>query len=904
MPAPPDASPSAEFLGVTAEDLAQLEHAKTELERLRRELYEDPPGIWLIVAAIGTVIDSVLEVGSKISSATGWIQGVAAVLFHSKELRGVLERVNPALGNFLGEHVGQLGELLTRGSESVLGDIARQTLEGHDVVADATDLASLKRAAADVATKKVSFQATVDAQSGLMSNVTQRANAILTGGIQQLLTLYTSTLQERRGELPENVNAVAADMVASAVKFGMGAQLAAFVLEIAYPLKYTGVNQLVGYIADFAGFSRITGPLIDPQLKWGLGIPAEYQAAKLFRTRMPSSGDVLEQAYQRHVSAEDLRRALRLEGYPEDWIEVRVADMFVDPRPREIITLTEGLAVDPAWLTEKFRENGWDDADVARAVDATIRRARAPAAERYARTISTSFVNGYRTIEQVRRALGNVTQDDAYVELWTQSLEEERNHRAAEQLAAAVLDQYNNDIIGPETTDEMLEGLGFAESERRRRRAVAALKRHQRLVKEDLGEIEQQARQLRTQALTTLRAELRARRMTLEDFEAFGRMLGYQDTWVRAIGDLELTKPAPRTVPDASTVGLDRLARELRAAGEIPLGQDGKPLPGFEDLERVALANIRAQLRAGILTRADFVALGQMLGVAELTLQQMADVELLRSSTPPEMLDRGDAEELARSARSALVDLAGDLVQRRVIAAASALEILREAGVPVNVADVAIAIAEVLGQDSRRQVGWPFESLSPERLVWQTVLRSLTTTLQEGIGDETFLGRLLDAIGAGNFDGDRIRGVFDTLQGLFGRHKKRSHTPPTVERPGSPSRMPLPEDERLIQEQRYRVLLIRQILDLRLELESCYNDARAAGFDLSDSASPFIEPEPTTPVVELEQVRNELRDLLRDCRTNHPHTGGTVFQPPTGGAPPTAPPPTPPTSPPDNSPFA
>lgn len=743
---------------------------------------------------IGWVINKAENLLGLAEDVAGMVAVASAVLFHSRDLRSFLSKSNPLVANFLGKHSEALGELQARAQDLATNTLADETLAAADLAADATDLASLTRAAADLEAHPAKVAIEFDAKRPSMSALAAKAEALLQDGIKGMLSLYTDELQSRRSELPGGVNDVAAGMVSKALKYGLTAQLAALAVEAVYVTKYTGLNQLVGYLANFAGFDRITGPLIGPQLKHGLAVPAEHQAAKLFRTRLPAARDVQEQTVQRHTTKADYRRALQLEGYPEDWINVLVDDVYVDPRPREIITLLEGVDADPQWVLEKYREVGWDDADVKRAVEATMRRVRRPAAERYLRTLSTSYLNGYRTLDQVEAGIRNVSRDDAYVELWRRALEEEKAHRNAEQMAAAIVSQFEKDVLGNDATEELLEALGFDAAEVTRRRVVAQLRRNEALLRGDVAEVEQLARQIRTQALTTLRAEVRAGRLTAADFVTLGKMLGYADTFLSAIADLEELKAPPREVRAVSTAGLEQLAPELLDLGEPPTDDKGKPLAAWTDLQQAAMANLRAQLRAGMLPRADFVGLGQMLGLDPLTLEQLADVELLRAT--PSLEDPNDATpaSLAAAAHAALTDLAADLVERRVLAASSALALLQEAGVPVEPATVAIAIAEVLAGETDELTVWPFQTLGDNTLVWTSIASSVAGALRDAGGASGPLADLLGIVSRAQPAVVGAKRFRDNLRDIFGSRKPRKREKVATERPAAPAPLEVPTE--------------------------------------------------------------------------------------------------------------
>jgi hypothetical protein len=349
----------------------------------------------------------------------------------------------------------------------------------------------------------------------------------------------------------------------------------------------------------------------------------------------------------------------------------------------------------------------------------------------------------------------------------------------------------------------------------------------------------------------------------------------------------------------------------------VAFGEEAEPIEAIKGLTAAALANMRAQLRVGMLSRDDFVALGQMLGVAPLILEQLADVELLHAEPDADAIARGDAEELANLAHRSLTDLASSLVERRKIAGGVAIQMLVNAGVPLRPAEIAIAIAEVIAQQPGQGPAWPFKTLTNDKLVWTSVAKSVGGILGDTFGNKTLIGGLLDAVGGGKFNDDHLRDIFDGLIHTFGLRPTRAREHKNVPVPPPPSKLPPPLIEPNTQEQEYlaRMSLNAQIAQTWTLLTACSNKAVGLGFE----AVPLPETGPhldtTTSLEDMTGYLNKLLSLLRACRSvtepNVPGSGPpkprggvepgpsqprppgnlTEFEPPPAAPPPAAPPP-------------
>jgi len=763
-----------------------------EVERLLDELYRDPPNPAAVIAAISQVVDIAAKIIGGVKANKDALAIASSVIFGSKELSGLAKHLSPTLANFLGDHLGRTGEIIARGAETALSEIADANVDASLEVADATDLASLKAAIAELGVGTAAGDAVARQVEHITLGIVGKVRQVLSSFPTALLRIYTDQITARRDELPEHVSEVAGDAISQAMILGLGAHLAALGVEAIPYLKHIGLPQAVGYLADFAGFRQITGPVIGPTLHYGLALPAEHQARRWFRSVLPSPADVREQVVQRHLPLADYQAALELAGYPADYVKAAFADVWIDPRFREIELLTASADVDTTWLTEKLLEVGWSDGDVRRAVDALQQRAFRAQRDSYLRRVVDEYARGRLTAAALQGALEGSVRNSVAAGFIESEARLARRGRVMSTLGGAVLEQYRQDIIGPLAAQDMLTALGMPQEEVTTQLALVALQRNERLLAEQRADIEAAIRQVRSAALTTLRRELRLGVISVEDFNAAAVLLGYHPSYAASVATLEELAPAPTGAT---------------AALEDPLAA-------------------------------------------------------------------------AALAQEALTTLLQDLVAARQVAGTRAIELLVQAGVPLSAAQVAIAIAEVLVTQPGEGLKLPFGDLRSTDLVLVRILSTVLDVLRQGLAEDGFLARSLDAVGVGQVDDQRLLGIFAALGSLFGRRSKSPRPPATVTRPPEVPHVPSPPEEEAEAQRLRRIAeLQHELATLNLELALCRAQTGASP-EAFGGEPPLIEDLPAEPSAsELESLVAARRAQLEACRAAAAAAGITLPPP-------------------------
>ncbi len=423
--------------------------------------------------------------------------------------------------------------------------------------------------------------------------------------VAQIGTVYRDALEARAPITTATVGDVAAVALRNALAAGLAAQTAALILELAHPLKRLGLNQVVAFVADFAGFGQVAGAFTGPSLRHGLQVPADHRAASVFRTRLPGPGEAQEQAFQRHISPGDYAQILALHGYPSWWIQVLVDDLYVDPRPRELSQLLEDSEADPAWLALKLREVWWDDSDVEKGVNALLLRSTQPGRSRVISAAMREYANGRLTEAELDRHLSAAALREEHKALWLRAARLERRGDLMESLGTRIVRQYRDEVSTREAADQELTGLGFTPDEVRARLLAADLDRQVTQLREDTQEVEGHIREIRTAALANLRQQFRAGFVTRLQLLTWGEALGFATAYLENVAVLETLKGPPSKVETLPVMGLGavqeataeyaRLLKDEVRGGRVLAAQAVELLAGFGVPREIARDLFRVQ---------------------------------------------------------------------------------------------------------------------------------------------------------------------------------------------------------------------------------------------------------------------------------------------------------------------
>ncbi len=499
----------------------------------------------------------------------GVVQALVALVVQGGNIRGALDTIPPELARHLDPGFLSLGSavaaLVPGLSSRLTAALAAQGDKQGEVAKDV--------AAASVAAAVKGIPPLFQALTGASANTLKSLGDIYKGALDTLigaiLRLFRDDIEAHAPVTAGNVDKVAAAALRSALTAGSVAQLAGMGLELLHPLKSMGVQQAIGVLAEFAGFSEIAKPFFGATLRYGIGLPAEHRAAAHFRSVLPSPETVRELAAIGLVPLGKYHDRLVLQGYPDPF-PAALTDILYTPLPaRFLAQLLDGSESDRPWLGRQFRRLGFSPENIERAVRAAELKTTQPGRGRLAATLLGEYQHGRLGRPELSAGLADAGLSVTHRGYYLRVADLERRGYRMELVATEALNQYRNDLVGEATLRQLLAGLGYTADEITVRVVAADLRRGVKQVGDEVREIEAEIRALKAEGLRNATRQLRARFLDLATFLAVGQGMGYSRAYLQNTADLAYLQGTPTTTDAAPAIGLGALDETRTRLAEL-----------------------------------------------------------------------------------------------------------------------------------------------------------------------------------------------------------------------------------------------------------------------------------------------------------------------------------------------
>jgi hypothetical protein len=504
---------------------------------------------------------------------SGVLQVLAALVVQGGNIRGALDTLAPALAQRLTPGLVSLGSAVTDLAPGLGGRLVAALDAQGDKARDTARDTTAADAAARVATTGDLFRALVSESAPLLKQLADAYKGALDSLIGAILRLFREDIEAHAPVDAGNVHLVAAAALRSAMTAGSVAQLAGMGLELLHPLKSMGVQQAIGVLAEFAGFSEIAKPYFAATLRYGIGLPAEHRAAAHFRSALPPVETVRELAAIGLVPFTKYHDRLVLQGYPDPFPAALADVVYTPPPARFVAQLLDGSEADRPWLARQFRRLGFSPDNTQRAVRAAELKTTQPGRSRLVGTLLDQYQHGRLERPDLEAGLVAAGLSVTHRAYYLRAADLDRRGYRMELVASAALDAYRNDLAGPETTRQLLTGLGYTDDEVTVRLTAADVRRGVRHVATEVREIEAEIRQLKAEGLRNATRQLRAGFLSPGEFLAIGQGMGYSRAYLANVADLAALQGAPTSTDAAPAIGRGALEETHQRIAEL-VGQE------------------------------------------------------------------------------------------------------------------------------------------------------------------------------------------------------------------------------------------------------------------------------------------------------------------------------------------
>ncbi len=500
---------------------------------------------------------------------SGVLSVLAALVVQGANIRGSLDNLPAELGGSVGGAIFTLSSVLSAVapdlSSRLTAALDQQTQGARAATRDQVGgmAAAAATAVSPVLGAVVEFSGEIGAK---LADVYKRAIDTL---ISAVLRTFRDDIEAHAPVDAGNVDKVAAAALRSALTAGSIAQLAGMGLELLHPLKQLGVQQAIGVLAEFAGFSEIARPFFGATLRYGIGLPAEHRAAAHFKTVLPPIAEVREAAAAGVLDLDKYHDRLVLQGYPEPFPTLFRDLAYTPPPARMLANMLDGSEADRPWLARKLRRLGFSPEDTERATAALELKTTQPGRSRVVSVLLDQYQHGRLERDDLAAGLTGAGLSSSHRDYYLRAADLERRGYRMELVATEALNQYRNDLAGASTVRQLLVGLGFSADEVTVRLTAADLRRNVKQLADEDKAIEAEIRTLKAAGLSNATRQLRAGFLELGEFLAVGQGMGYGREYLQTVAQLALLQGPTSTTGAEAAIGLGALDEVRRRVAEL-----------------------------------------------------------------------------------------------------------------------------------------------------------------------------------------------------------------------------------------------------------------------------------------------------------------------------------------------
>lgn len=453
--------------------------------------------------------------------------------------------------------------------------------------------------------------------AGALSNVVRDTF----GSLGEFMVESVKERLERAGPIgPGGQGEVAKDLLGQAFTFGVGAHITASAVELLMPLKHLGLPQIAAFMADLAGFGGIAAAQLGPLVAAGIKRPAEWEANEIFRSNLPAVRDAKQFVLERIIGLDDYRAILRWNGYPEEWVEAYVAEVWEEPSLRELSTVVDDTPVDEDWLRVKVRETGLSDEDVELFLAGLQRRANKSVRQAYMSSLQSAFRDGLLEEGELEGELERLNLNLEARELIRRRAILERRRELTDLWERAFRVQAENEVMDLDDYRMALRSLGLSEDRVAVLVAVGDATLRGRFAREERADLKRLIREDQATRVQLAREAFRRGRVTQDQLFAMLVSVGIEERQADAMVALEAVRVQP--VPRGPAV----LTLEAQRERENEL---------IRDAALVAF-------REGKVDEAALVRVLSSLGIPQRELEALVTLELARKDKPKPVVVRED----------------------------------------------------------------------------------------------------------------------------------------------------------------------------------------------------------------------------------------------------------------------
>jgi len=368
----------------------------------------------------------------------------------------------------------------------------------------------------------------------------------------------------------------------NAFTMGIGAHVLAATAELVMPLKHLGLPQLAAFMVDLAGFGAIAGAELRPLVKWGIDVPADYAARERFQSQRPGLGEAKQFVLERLITLDDYRQILRWHGYPDDWVEIFVKEVWEEPSLRELSTVVDDTPVDEEWLRQKVTETGLEDRDVDLFMEGLKRRANKSVRQAYLGTLQSAYRDGLLEEAELEGELGRLDLNEEARTLVRLRAALEKRRELTDLWERALRAKAESEVMTLDDYAMALRSVGIGDDRVQVLVAVADATLRGRFAREERADIKRVLREDQATRAQLARESFRRGRVTQDQLFRMLVSLGIEERQADAMVALEVVRvqPLPRLPVVLTPEAQRQQENEVIQEGALAALREGKVTEG------------------------------------------------------------------------------------------------------------------------------------------------------------------------------------------------------------------------------------------------------------------------------------------------------------------------------------
>ena len=242
-----------------------------------------------------------------------------------------------------------------------------------------------------------------------------------------------------------------------------GAGLAAMTIggELLHPLKTIGMGNVAAIIGDVINYRAISAVWLNEILDAGLARPLRMYFNAMHRTTLPVVGELAEMVARDKLPPDTFRQAMRLRGYPEEWIERLYGAAYTPERYFVLTRFAQSGVYDEKMFRRMLQNSGYTPETISDFLGLLRSLATEDLKGTAGPNLQRAYREGYLSREKLATQLAAMGWGQEFITRFLIDADLNRQLDMSADLVAVWREQYQKDLIDHDTFRNNILSLGL-----------------------------------------------------------------------------------------------------------------------------------------------------------------------------------------------------------------------------------------------------------------------------------------------------------------------------------------------------------------------------------------------------------------------------------------------------------